>query len=72
MTQVQAVYQNGVFKPLSPLTIAENEIVELSIRQTHAEVPDWIARLRNVREQISQGKPFFPDSASEIAEDRQR
>jgi len=69
---VQAVYQNGVFRPLSPLSISENEIVELSIQPMRADVPDWILRLRNVREHISRGKPLFPDSAVEIAEDRQR
>lgn len=72
MMHVQAVYQNGVFKPLSPLTISENQIVELSIHPPREMTPDWVAHLREVREQLGRGKPLFPDSALEIAQDRQR
>lgn len=30
---INAIYENGVFKPLSPLTIKEHEKVEIIIRE---------------------------------------
>ena len=72
MNIIQAIYQNGVFRPLGPLSISENQIVELSIQPARKDIPDWILYLRGVREGIAAGKPLFPDSALEIAKDRQR
>jgi predicted DNA-binding antitoxin AbrB/MazE fold protein len=72
MTTVRAIYQNGVFRPLVPVVVPENEIVEIAIQPAANAAPDWVLRLREVRERIGAGKPLFPDSSLEIAEDRKR
>lgn len=50
--QVEAVYKNGVLRPLQPLNLAEDERVRISIAKTPAAVPapqiavEYLTRLK--------------------------
>lgn len=73
MTHVEAVYQNGVFKPLEEVGLAENQRVRLSVEPL--EVGDtraWLSRVQQRQQQMIAERGYFPDSAPDIAEDRRR
>jgi predicted DNA-binding antitoxin AbrB/MazE fold protein len=76
MTQVDAIYQNGVFKPLQELGLPENQRVRLSVQPVEAgDVQAWRAWLVRVEERhqrIIAERGYFPDSTPDIAEDRRR
>jgi predicted DNA-binding antitoxin AbrB/MazE fold protein len=73
MTQVDAIYQNGVFKPLQDVELHENQRVRLSIQPLDAaDVQSWLADVQELQKRIVAERGYFPDSAAEIAEDRRR
>jgi predicted DNA-binding antitoxin AbrB/MazE fold protein len=73
MTQVEAVYQNGVFRPLHAIELPENQRVRLSIEAVPtADVRTWLADVQTMRGRLSALYGTFPDSATDIAEDRRR
>jgi predicted DNA-binding antitoxin AbrB/MazE fold protein len=73
MSHVDAIYQNGVFKPLGEVGLRENERVRLSIEAMgRQDILGWLARVQEHRAQIIAKKGYFPDSALDIAEDRLR
>jgi predicted DNA-binding antitoxin AbrB/MazE fold protein len=73
MTQVEAIYQNGVFKPLRGVELPENQRVRLSFQPIDAgDVRAWLTRVQQrQQEMIAQGG-YLPDSTLDIAEDRMR
>ena len=73
MTPIEAVYQNGVFKPLEAVPFQENQRVRLSIQPVEAcNVPSWLAEVQRLQQQIVEQRGCFPDSSSDIAADRIR
>ena len=73
MTQVDAIYQNGVFKPLQDVGLPENQRVRLSVQPVEAgDVQAWLAEVREMRQRLIAGRGYFPDSTLDIAEDRRR
>ncbi|MCI0461886.1 MAG: antitoxin family protein [Gemmataceae bacterium] len=73
MTQVEAIYQNGVFKPLQEVGLPENQRVRLSIEPAEArDVQAWLERVQQHRQRIIAERGYFPDSTLDIAEDRKR
>ena len=76
MTQVDAIYQNGVFKPLQDVGLPENQRVRLSVQPAEAgDLQAWLAWLAEVEERqqrIIAERGYFPDSTLDIAEDRRR
>jgi predicted DNA-binding antitoxin AbrB/MazE fold protein len=71
--QIEAVYQGGVFKPLGEVRLPENQHVRLAILPD--SVADALALLKRMQERqqkIIQERGYFPDSTSDIAEDRMR
>jgi predicted DNA-binding antitoxin AbrB/MazE fold protein len=73
MTQVDAIYQNGVFKPLQDVGLAEKQRVRLSIQPIEAaDARAWLAEVQELRKRIIAERGTFPDSAADIAEDRRR
>ncbi len=73
MTQVDAIYQNGVFKPLQDVGLPENQRVRLSVQTIEAgDVRAWLARVQERQQRIIAERGYFPDSALDIAEDRRR
>jgi predicted DNA-binding antitoxin AbrB/MazE fold protein len=72
-TTVEAVYQGGVFKPVRPVDLPENQRVRLQIESVPAaETLAWLAKMREAREAIRAKYGEFPDSTPGIAEDRMR
>ena len=73
MTQVDAIYQGGVFKPLQTVELPENRRVRLSIQPVEADdVQAWLLEVRQFQQRLIAERGYFPDSALDIAEDRQR
>ena len=73
MSQIEAIYRHGVFEPLEPVDLKEEQRVRLSIEPAEKEAWEtWIKRVDELREAIYQRQGFLPDSAPEIAEDRMR
>jgi predicted DNA-binding antitoxin AbrB/MazE fold protein len=73
MTQVEAIYQNGVFKPLHHVAFAENQRVRLSVQPVElSDVQTWLAEVQQMQQRIIKDRGYFPDSTPDIAEDRRR
>lgn len=73
MAQVEAVFQNGVFKPLADVPLAENQKVRLEFEPVDPiDVEAWMATAAALREELFQKHGLFPDSTIDIAEDRRR
>ena len=73
MTQVDAIYQNGVFKPLQDVGLPEDQRVRLSVQPVETDdVTAWLARVRERRQRIIAERGYSPDSTLDIAEDRRR
>ena len=73
MTHVNAIYQNGVFKPLQEVALPENQQVRLSVQPVDAsDVRAWLARIQQRRQRFVEEHGCFTDSAADIAEDRRR
>jgi len=73
MTQVEAIYQGGVFKPLESVRLAENERVRLNIQPiTLNQTAEWLQKVQKLQNEIIAIGGFFPDSTSDIAADRAR
>ena len=73
MDQIEAVFQGGVFKPLSDVRLPENQRVRLAILPT--DVADALALLKRMQarqEKIIKDRGYFPDSTFDIAEDQLR
>ncbi len=65
MTQlVQAIFENGVFRPLNPVQVAEHEqvalVIESSSQQTHSES---LAKQRDALSQLRAAMDALPQSA---------
>jgi predicted DNA-binding antitoxin AbrB/MazE fold protein len=73
MTQIEAIYQRGVFKPLGDVGLAENQRVRLNIQPLMPEqVDNWLKDVRRLQKEIIEKRGYFPDSTSDIAADRTR
>jgi predicted DNA-binding antitoxin AbrB/MazE fold protein len=73
MSQIEAIYRHGVFEPLEPVNLPEEQRVRLSIEPAEKEsVEAWIKRVDELREAIFNRQGFLPDSTPGIAEDTKR
>lgn len=73
MTEVDAIYENGVFKPLQHVGLPDNQRVRLTIHAFDADqVRAWLAEVQEMQKRIVAERGFFPDSTPDIAEDRRR
>ena len=74
MTQVDAIYRNGVFSPLGAVVLRENQRVRLSVQPLDADddVRAWLARVQQRQQRIVAERGYYPDSVADIAEDRRR
>ena len=73
MTQVYALYHDGVFKPLQDVDLPENQRVRLNVQPVEGgDVQAWLTEVREMRQRIIADRGYFPDSALDIAEDRSR
>ncbi len=73
MTQIEAVYQDGVFKPVEQVALPQNQRVRLTVESVSGnEVLAWLDEVRKIQEPILATRGFLPDSTPDIAEDRRR
>jgi predicted DNA-binding antitoxin AbrB/MazE fold protein len=73
MSRVDAVYRHGVFEPLQPVNLREEQRVQLSFDPTGDEAPPaWLSRVQSLQVAIVQREGPLPDSAIDIAADRTR
>jgi predicted DNA-binding antitoxin AbrB/MazE fold protein len=73
MAQIEAVFQDGVFKPLGEVALPQNQRVRLTVESVPgSDVSAWLEEVRKVQQPIVAARGFLPDSAPLIAEDRQR
>ena len=73
MSSVNAIFHRGVFEPLEPVNLPEEQRVRLSIEPVAKETPlDWLECVRELHAAVLQRHGPLPDSAQDIAEDRQR
>ena len=73
MSHVEAVYRHGVFQPLGPVDLADDQRVRLNIELAGLETPQsWLRHVQIVQAAVLKRQGVLPDSAQEIAADRQR
>ena len=75
MNQIEAIFRHGVFEPLEPVDLKEEQRVRLSFEPTEKEaIEAWFKRADALREEIlkQRGGEPLPDSTPGIAEDRMR
>jgi predicted DNA-binding antitoxin AbrB/MazE fold protein len=73
MSQIEAIYQGGVFKPLDAVRLPENQRVRLSVQPVEAgDVRAWLGEVQQLQQRIVAARGAFPDSTLDIAEDRRR
>ena len=74
--RTDAVYQGGVFKPVTPVPFKENERVSLEIESVALQEAerwrDWLEKTERLREDLKAQYGTLPDSTLGIAEDRMR
>ena len=70
---VDAIYENGVFRPLEPVAMKEHERVALSVEPIRKEdALAWLEETDRLRNRLAAKYGIFPDSALDIAADRAR
>jgi predicted DNA-binding antitoxin AbrB/MazE fold protein len=62
-TTISAIYENGVFRPLEPIELAEGSRVELLIDPPRSSTPPWTdpKKLARALEQIAALPPEGPN-----------
>jgi predicted DNA-binding antitoxin AbrB/MazE fold protein len=73
MTQIEAIYQGGMFKPLGEVGLRENQKVRLNIELLdNADVRAWLEEVQQLQRRIIEQRGYFLDSTPDIAADRAR
>ena len=73
MAEIEAIYHNGIFQPLGPVGLHENQRVRLSIRPVEGSDPRaWLEEVQRFQQRIVAERGVYPDSAQDIALDRLR
>ena len=73
MSTIGAIYQDGVFKPLDTVPLADNQRVVLDVRPVPPfDLGGWLTRVRQRQAEIVARSGVLPDSTADIAADRRR
>jgi len=73
MTAINAIFRHGVFQPLEPVDLKENQEVRISVEPTaKPDARQWLQQVDKLRNELREKYGIFPDSTSDIAEDRLR
>ena len=71
MNTVEAVFDNGVFKPLGPVAIRDHQRVRLSIETIEPlDLASWLSAVRDFHRHLIADHGVLPDSTAEISADR--
>ena len=66
---IEAIFENGVFKPVSPLDLSEHKKVTLIIKDNNEETPNILSLASTVYEDLS---PSDIEDIEKLALDRSR
>jgi predicted DNA-binding antitoxin AbrB/MazE fold protein len=72
MSHVEAIFRGGVFEPLEPVNLSEEQRVQLSFEPTGQTDLAWLNQVQAMQAVIVERQGVLPDSAAEIAADRRR
>lgn len=73
MTQIDAIYRDGIFQPLEPVQLADDQRVRLSIEPVAGEAPEvWLSFVRQLQDNVVSRRGLLTDSTADIAADRLR
>jgi predicted DNA-binding antitoxin AbrB/MazE fold protein len=73
MTVIEAIYRHGVFEPLQPVQLPEEQRVEVHVASTEKFAQEaWLKKAQIRQAEFVKKHGLLPDSAPEIAEDRLR
>ena len=73
MSRIDAIYRRGVFEPLEPIDLREEQRVQLSFEPANGQKPQaWLNQVQAMQAAIVERQGVLPDSAAEIAADRRR
>jgi predicted DNA-binding antitoxin AbrB/MazE fold protein len=73
MSRIEAIFRHGVFEPLEPVNLREEQRVQLSFEPANGQTPQaWLNQVQAMHVAIVKRHGVLPDSASEIAVDRMR
>lgn len=73
MVELEAIYEDGVFRPLHEVAFPEHQRVHLIVESQMEPPPDpWIVEVRAIQNDIRAKYGELPDSTNVIAEDRRR
>jgi predicted DNA-binding antitoxin AbrB/MazE fold protein len=73
MSQIEAIYQHGVFRPLGQVQLPENQRVRLHVEAVSpSSAQSWLNDVRKLQQQFTDRGRTLPDSAKDIASDRTR
>jgi predicted DNA-binding antitoxin AbrB/MazE fold protein len=73
MPQIEAVFQNGVFRPLGDVAMTENQRVHLNFEPVEAqEARSWMVEVQRIHQDFIARRGYVPDTTCDIASDRQQ
>jgi predicted DNA-binding antitoxin AbrB/MazE fold protein len=73
MTQIEAIYDDGVFKPLGDVALTENQRVTLAVQPTETgDTLAWLTRLQSFLPDFIAIHGCLRESTPDIAEERIR
>ncbi|MBI3465789.1 MAG: antitoxin family protein [Planctomycetes bacterium] len=73
MSHVQAIFRRGVFEPLEPVDLQEEQRVRLSFEPAAEETPQaWLNEVRRLQAGVIERHGYLPDSVRDVAADRGR
>jgi predicted DNA-binding antitoxin AbrB/MazE fold protein len=70
MKTVEAIYAGGVFKPIDPVPLPENQRVRLTVEPV--DTTGWLEAVREFQRKVVASHGVLPDSTPDIAADRRR
>jgi predicted DNA-binding antitoxin AbrB/MazE fold protein len=72
MTQVEAIFENGVLRPLGPLPLRDRQQVRIFVEPRVQSTPEAWRKVFERREEARREIGTLPDSTPLIREDRMR
>jgi predicted DNA-binding antitoxin AbrB/MazE fold protein len=71
MSRIEAISRQGVFEPLEPVSLRDEQRVQLSFEPANGNTPQaWLSQVKAIQATIVKRQGVLPDSATEIAADR--
>lgn len=61
---IQAIYENGILRPLQPLDLPENKIVEIDVRdvsETDSDKDEWLKEFDGWMKSLDANTPNLTD-----------